>query len=68
MIEIFIVLSMFAALVWAVVHAILIFVRPDTDDDGVIAPIDPISTYVDENYGSHFVDDPVSVNHSTRRR
>ncbi len=68
MIEIFIVLSMFAALVWAVVHAILIFVHPDAPDEISTAHSDPISTYVDENYGSHFVDDPVSVNHSMRRR
>ena len=68
MIEILIVLSLFVALAWAIVRAVLIVVRGDERDDMPAAPVDPISTYVDENYGSHFVDDPVSVNRSLRRR
>ncbi len=68
MIEVFIVVGLFVALAWAIVHAVLIFVRVDAPDELPAAHIDPISTYVDENYGSHFVDDPVSVNHSLHRR
>jgi hypothetical protein len=68
MIEIFIVIGLFVALAWAIVHAVLIFVRADAPGEMPAAHIDPISTYVDENYGSHFVDDPISVNHSLRRR
>jgi hypothetical protein len=68
MIEILTVLSLFIALGWAIVRAVLMFVRADTADDARAAHIDPISTYVDENYGSHFVDDPISVNQSMRRR
>lgn len=68
MIEILTVLSLFIALAWAIVRAVLMFVRADTADDARAAHIDPISTYVDENYGSHFVDDPISVNQSMRRR
>ena len=68
MIEIFIVLSLFVALAWAIVRAVLMIVRPDAQDDLPAGQIDPISTYVDENYGSHFVDDPISVNQSMRRR
>ena len=68
MIEILTVLSLFIALAWALVRAVLMFVRADTADDARTAHIDPISTYVDENYGSHFVDDPVSVNQSMRKR
>ena len=68
MIEILTVLSLFIALGWAIVRAVLMFVRADTADDARAAHIDPISTYVDENYGSHFVDDPISVKQSKRRR
>lgn len=68
MIEIFIVLSLFVALAWAIVHALLIIIRVDAQDDLPAAHIDPISKYVDENYGSHFVDDPISLNRSMRRR
>jgi hypothetical protein len=68
MIEICIVLSLFVALAWAIVHAILIFVRTETPAESAGAHADPISTYIDENYGSHFVDDPISINHSMRRK
>jgi len=68
MIEILTVLSLFIALAWAIVRAVLMFVRANAADDARAPHIDPISTYVDENYGSHFVDDPVSVNQSMRRR
>jgi hypothetical protein len=67
MIDIFIVLGLFVALVWAIVHAVLIVVRPKMPEDVPAAHVDPISTYVDENYGSHFVDDPISINQSMRR-
>jgi len=66
--EIFIVLGLFVALAWAITHAMLILVRVGVPHDAPASPIDPISTYVEENYGSHFVDDPVSINHSLRRR
>ena len=68
MAEIFIVLSLFVALAWAIVRSVLMFVRSDARADIPAAHADPISTYVEENYGSHFVDDPVSVNRSLRRR
>ncbi len=68
MTEIFVVLSLFVALVWAIVRAMLMLVRSDAPDSISALSVDPISTYVDENYGSHFVDDPVSVNHGLRRR
>ena len=68
MTEILIVLSLFAALVWAIVRAVLMLVRIDVPDDVPAQHGDPISTYVDENYGSHFVDDPISINQSLRWR
>ncbi len=67
MIEIFIVLSLFVALAWAIVHAVLMFVRPAMQEEMPAAHSDPISTYIEENYGSHFVDDPISINQSMRR-
>ena len=67
MIEILLVFSLFVALAWAIVHAVLIFVRPTIPQETPAAHSDPISTYIEENYGSHFIDDPVSVNQSMRR-
>ena len=68
MTEIFIVLSLLAALVWVIARAILMLLRRDAQDEIQPSHVDPISTYVDENYGSHFVDDPISINHSLHRR
>lgn len=67
MTEIFIALSLYIALTWAIAYAVLILVRADAPQESTTAHVDPISTYVDENYGSHFVDDPISINHSMRR-
>jgi hypothetical protein len=67
MTEIFIVLGLFAALVWAIVRAVLMLVHLDEPDGSAATRGDPISTYVDENYGSHFVDDPATVDNSLRR-
>ena len=67
MIEILIGFGLFVALAWAIAYAVLILVRADAPKESAAAPVDPISTYVDENYGSHFVDDPISINHSMRR-
>jgi len=68
MTEIFIVLGLFVACAWAIVRAVLMLARADAPADIPTAHADPISTYVEENYGSHFVDDPFSVNHHPRRR
>lgn len=68
MTEVLIVLSLFVALAWAIVRAVLMFVRIEAVDEVPSQHPDPISTYVDENYGSHFVDDPISINHSMRSR
>ena len=68
MTEIFIVLSLFVARAWAIVRAVLMLFRTDARDDLPAARVDPISTYIEENYGSHFVDDPISIHHSQRRR
>ena len=68
MTEVLIVLSLFVALAWAIVRAVLMFVRIVAVDEVPSRHADPISTYVDENYGSHFVDDPISINHSMRSR
>ena len=66
--EIFIVLGLFVALVWAIAHAVLIVVRGGAPHRVSASHVDPISTYIEENYGSHFIDDPISINHSLRRR
>jgi hypothetical protein len=65
--EMLVALSVFVALVWVIVRAVLMLVRVDGQDSVPALPADPISTYVDENYGSHFVDDPVTVRRGVRR-
>ena len=67
MIEILVVLGLFVAVAWAIVHAVLIVIRPEMPEEVPAARIDPISKYIEEHYGSHFFDDPISVNHSMRR-
>ena len=66
MTEIFILLSLFAALVWAVARTVLLLIHADVPDDIGIRHVDPIATYVEENYGSHFVEDPITVNQTLR--
>ncbi len=66
MTETFIALSLFSALVWVVVHTALVLIRPVAADDIPAHRGDPIATYVEENYGSHFVEDPITVNQTLR--
>ena len=66
MFEIFFVLSLFIALVWVIVHAVLLLVRVDSPDDVRARRGDPIATYVEENYGSHFQHDPLSLSRRLR--
>ena len=67
MTEFLIALSLFVVLVWAIGYVVLVFARRDAPNEQVVSPVDPISTYIEENYGSHFVDDPISINHGMRR-
>jgi hypothetical protein len=66
MTEVLIALSLFAALVWVVARAVLLLIQADTPDDATARNVDPIATYVEENYGSHFVEDPITVNQTLR--
>lgn len=68
MTEMLFVLSLFVVLVWAIVRVVLVVVRHDAPEAVPAARVDPIATYVEENYGSHFVDDPISVKPASRRR
>jgi hypothetical protein len=64
--EIFFVLSLLVVLVWVIIRAVLLVV--DIDAPGHIPDDhnDPITTYVEENYGSHFQDDPLPINRNLR--
>ena len=64
--ELFFVLSLFIVLVWVIVRAVLLVVDIDTPEAFHDTRGDPISTYVEENYGSHFAHDSRSVNQSLR--
>lgn len=66
MTEVLIALSLFAALVWVVARTVLLLINVDAPDDAAAGHVDPIATYVEENYGSHFVDDPITVNRTLR--
>jgi hypothetical protein len=67
MTEYLIALSLFFVLVWAIGYIVRVFARRDAPNEQMVSPVDPISTYIDENYGSHFVDDPISINQGMRR-
>jgi hypothetical protein len=64
--ELFFVLSLFVVLVWVIVRAVLLVVDADTPESSHETRGDPISTYVEENYGSHFQRDSMSVNQNLR--
>ncbi len=64
--EIFLVLCMLLVLVWVVYHAVLLAVRVEAPGPVAVRHGDPIAAYVEENYGSHFLDAPMPVNRSLR--
>jgi hypothetical protein len=64
--ELLFVLSLFVVLVWVIVRAVLLVVEIDAPESVRDIRDDPISTYVEENYGSHFHRDTMSVNQSLR--
>ena len=66
MLEITFVLGLFIALVWMVVHAVFMLVGVENQDDLPARRGDPIATYIEENYGSHFHQEPTSPGRSTR--
>ena len=55
--EIFFVLSLLVVLVWAIMRAVLLVVGDEAQEHVPARHGDPILTYVEENYGSHFQDD-----------
>ena len=64
--EVLFVLSLFGALVWVMVRAVLLVVRIDAPGHIPVKHGDPIATYVEENYGTHFCDAPLPVNRTLR--
>lgn len=64
--EMLFVVSLFVALVWVITHAVLIVTRTRASADERERHDDPITAYVEENYGSHFQDDPLAINRSLR--
>lgn len=65
--EFFIEASLLIVVVCVIARVVINRVRGDVPHEHCAGPNDPISTYVDENYGSHFVDDPASMRHGLRR-
>ena len=66
--EIFFVLSLLVVLVWAIMRAVLLDVGDETPEHVPAPHGDPILTYVEENYGSHFQDDALPANPGLRNR
>ena len=64
--EIFFVLSLLVVLVWAIMRAVLLVVGVEAPGHIPATHGDPITTYVEENYGSHFQDDAMPVNRGLR--
>lgn len=65
--EFFVGTCLLIAVVCVIARAVLNRFKGERTHELAASPADPISTYVDENYGSHFADDPISVNHGLRR-
>ena len=54
MFELIFALGLFVAVAWVVSHSIFLIIRPDYGQDVASRTHDPISTFLQENYGSHF--------------
>lgn len=66
MAEILIVLSLFVALVWVIVRAVLLVMRSSAPREERARNFDPIADYIEENYGSRFHGGPVSAGRGLR--
>ncbi|MDB5808127.1 MAG: hypothetical protein JWN94_249 [Betaproteobacteria bacterium] len=55
MFEPLIALAVFAGTVWVIAYAILLLLRKDADSSVPRRDEDPITRFVEENYGSHFL-------------
>ena len=67
MAELIIVLGLFFCVVWLIYRTVLMLARIDLLKDIPSKHLDPITTYVQENYGSHFQDENKSVEESLRK-
>ena len=68
MAEILFVLSLLVVLVWAVIRAVLTVAGAEASAYTPARHWDPIASYVEENYGSHFQDTALPVIRSLRKR
>ncbi len=48
-------LGLFGGVVWVIAHAIFMLMRRDGGPELSQPPRDPITRFVEENYGTHFV-------------
>ena len=64
--EILFVLSLFVVLVWIIIRAVLLVVQIEPPGFVSAPHRDPITNYVEENYGSHFQSEPRSFQRSLR--
>ncbi len=55
MFELLMALGLFGGVVWVIAHAIFLLLHGDRDDDAPPRYRDAIATFVEENYGSHFL-------------
>ena len=67
MAELLIALGLFLGVVWLISHTVFILVHADTREQLPSQPIDPISSYVLDNYGQHFRDDSTAVTEPLRK-
>ena len=56
MTELLIALALFIGVVWLIARTALLLLRIDAPDDVPSRHYDPITSYVLDNYGQHFVD------------
>jgi hypothetical protein len=55
MIGLLIAFALFCGVVWVVAQAIFMLLHVDRDEEIKAERHDPIATFVEENYGSHFI-------------
>ena len=61
-------LALFCGVVWVVAHAIFLIIHVDQEDDVKLEHRDPIATFIEENYGTHFLRNNRRDESKTRRR
>ena len=67
MVEPLLAFALFCGVVWVIAQAIFMLVHVDRDEESKAEHRDTIATFVEENYGSHFMHDDQRGQRSLRK-